>query len=102
VSKLLNKNPAKRLGSGADGADEIMGHPWFSKVDWTLIESRQAESPYKPQLDSAVDVKYFDPEFTNMKLSPASPESDQKCLHTEEAKTQPNSCDKENSVLQAE
>jgi len=32
IKKLLVKDPHKRLG--ANGSEEIKGHPWFSKVDW--------------------------------------------------------------------
>jgi len=35
--KLLDKNPLTRLGSGPTDAEEIMAHPWFSCINWTLI-----------------------------------------------------------------
>lgn len=33
ISRLLEKNPAKRLGSQR-GAEEIKEHSFFSDVDW--------------------------------------------------------------------
>ena len=35
MSKLLEKDPAERLGSR--GAEEIKGHPFFSKIDWKAM-----------------------------------------------------------------
>jgi serine/threonine protein kinase len=39
IIQLLNRNPSKRLGSlpGADGAEQIMAHPFFKGVDWNRI-----------------------------------------------------------------
>ena len=67
-SKLLEKDPTKRLGS--QGAEEIIKHPWFAPVAWDPLRQKKAASPYTPQLDSQNDVKYFSSEFTEMKLSP--------------------------------
>lgn len=36
LSKLLDKNPLKRLGS-RHGASEIKDHPYFREVDWDLV-----------------------------------------------------------------
>ena len=30
----MNTNPAKRLGCGPQGAEEIKSHPWFASIDW--------------------------------------------------------------------
>uniref|UniRef100_T1JL53 non-specific serine/threonine protein kinase n=1 Tax=Strigamia maritima TaxID=126957 RepID=T1JL53_STRMM len=41
LSKLLIKDPTKRLGGGPDDAKEIMMHPFFASVDWQeLIEKK--------------------------------------------------------------
>lgn len=34
IKGLLQRNPANRLGSGADGANEIKAHEFFSGIDW--------------------------------------------------------------------
>lgn len=40
ISKLLKKNPKKRLGSIADSL-EIMSHPWLQDINWGhLIEKK--------------------------------------------------------------
>ena len=36
ITRLLEKNPAKRLGSNGD-ADEIVNHPWFKDIDWSKL-----------------------------------------------------------------
>ena len=74
-SRLLIKDPTQRLGSGESDAEEIKCHPWFECIDWKKIENKLLAPPYKPQLDSASDVKHFPPEFTTLKPSPADLES---------------------------
>ena len=34
---LLHRNPAKRLGSGPTGAEEIMDHFFFANFDWDKL-----------------------------------------------------------------
>mmetsp|Transcript_31238 Transcript_31238/g.43292 ORF Transcript_31238/g.43292 Transcript_31238/m.43292 type:complete len:753 (+) Transcript_31238:415-2673(+) len=46
LSKLLVKNPAKRLGT-AGGAEEVKRHPFFNSINWALI--RQTPSPFAPK-----------------------------------------------------
>ncbi|KAG3228355.1 hypothetical protein PC129_g1110 [Phytophthora cactorum] len=48
LQRLLVKNPRQRLGCGADGALEIMGHPWFEGVDWDALLNRRVEPPFRP------------------------------------------------------
>ena len=52
LSKLLDKNPKTRLGSGIHGAKEIMGHPWFDSINWEAILQKKVGPPYKPQLEN--------------------------------------------------
>ena len=52
IRKLLNANPAQRLGAGS--IDEIINHPWFDGVD-----PEACEPPFIPQLESDVDTCYF-------------------------------------------
>ena len=40
IVQLLNRNPNKRLGSGPDGAFNIMQHKFFQGVNWDLIISK--------------------------------------------------------------
>jgi len=34
---LLNRNPSRRLGSGPEGALEIMRHPFFASMNWKTV-----------------------------------------------------------------
>jgi len=34
IIQLLNRNPAKRLGSGPGDANEIKAHSFFTTLDW--------------------------------------------------------------------
>ena len=51
-------------------------HPWFSCIDWPKIASKALAPPYKPQLDSLVDVKHFGQEFTKIQPSEKDLEHD--------------------------
>jgi p90 ribosomal S6 kinase len=48
IVHLLNRNPSKRLGAGADGADEIKRHPFFDGIDWEMVANRKMPVP-KPR-----------------------------------------------------
>ncbi|VDN56240.1 unnamed protein product [Dracunculus medinensis] len=61
---LLQKNPEKRLGSGATEEQDIKEHAFFRRIDWFKMENRQVQPPYKPRLKSPSDVSHFDTEFT--------------------------------------
>jgi hypothetical protein len=49
-TRLLNRDPEKRLGSGLYGTQNIKNHPFFAKVNWDKLYKRQIEPPYKPHL----------------------------------------------------
>lgn len=74
-TKLLQKDPAKRLGGGPGDAEEIKAHPWFASLNWDSIMQKTIAPPYCPQLDKESDTKHFPPEFTNMQLSPSDKEN---------------------------
>lgn len=47
ITKLLDKDPATRLGSNGD-ADEIVNHPWFAGFNWESLLKKQMEAPFTP------------------------------------------------------
>lgn len=49
IVSLLNRNPSKRLGAGADGADEIKKHPFFRDIDWQLVKEKKLFAPRPPE-----------------------------------------------------
>lgn len=59
---LICRNPAKRLGSGPCGAQEIMDHPFFSSVDWEKLYKREVPVPFRPVVKSDGEVNNV-PEF---------------------------------------
>merc|ERR1719511_541784 len=64
---FLTKNPAKRLGRGANGEDEIKGNLFFRRIDWDKIEQREIQPPFKPKIRHRKDVGNFDRQFTSEK-----------------------------------
>ncbi|XP_034147659.1 ribosomal protein S6 kinase alpha-6 isoform X2 [Esox lucius] len=73
---LFKRNPANRLGAGADGVEEIKRHTFFSTIDWNLFR-RELQPPFKPAAGKPDDTFCFDPEFTakTPKDSPGIPPS---------------------------
>ncbi|KAJ2930558.1 hypothetical protein H1R20_g6543, partial [Candolleomyces eurysporus] len=61
---LLQRDPTRRLG--ANGGEEIKRHPFFAKyIDWNLLMSKKIQPPFKPSVESVLDVANFDSDFTN-------------------------------------
>jgi serum/glucocorticoid-regulated kinase 2 len=69
ISKLLEKNPKKRLGHDG-GIEEIIAHPWFSDIDIDMLLNKQLDPPFIPKLtEDLTDVSNFDKEFTSTSLT---------------------------------
>ena len=49
ISSLLNEDPAKRLGAGKDGIEEIKRHDFFKETNWREIESKNVVFPKLPE-----------------------------------------------------
>lgn len=49
IQKLLDKNQKTRLG--AQGAEEVMAHPYFSEVNWEEFEDDTVKPPCLPRKD---------------------------------------------------
>ncbi|EQC40379.1 AGC protein kinase [Saprolegnia diclina VS20] len=56
LTGLLRKDPAKRLGSGPSGAQEIMDHPFFASIDWDKLMRKEMEAPFKPTVTGEHDT----------------------------------------------
>ncbi|KAI9137183.1 kinase-like domain-containing protein [Paraphysoderma sedebokerense] len=65
LSRLLTRDPEKRLGSGPWGSKEIQDHPFFEGLDWNKLFKCEIEPHWKPDIDNDFDTKYFAEEFTN-------------------------------------
>jgi RAC serine/threonine-protein kinase len=75
LSGLLIKSPSARLGGGPDDAREIQAHPFFASINWTDLVLKKITPPFKPQVTSDTDTRYFDSEFTgeSVQLTPPDP-----------------------------
>lgn len=63
MEKLFERDPDKRLGVTGN----IRTHPFFKTINWSLLEKRKVEPPFKPKVKSPSDYSNFDPEFLNEK-----------------------------------
>lgn len=65
ISRLLERDPTKRLGHGPSGTSDVKSHPFFAKVDWILLLNKRVKPPWRPEISSLEDVAHFDQEFTS-------------------------------------
>ena len=65
ISQLLNVNPKKRLGYGAQDAKKLKEHQYFNDVDWNKYLNKEIEPPFVPKLEGELDLRYFDKCFTD-------------------------------------
>ncbi|EJW03124.1 AGC protein kinase [Edhazardia aedis USNM 41457] len=72
ISKLLEKDPKKRIGYGVGDHKDIAKHEYFKNIDWNVINSCQHDAEFIP--DTNIEAN-FDEEYTaeNVTLSPCKP-----------------------------
>uniref|UniRef100_A0AAZ3QZW6 non-specific serine/threonine protein kinase n=1 Tax=Oncorhynchus tshawytscha TaxID=74940 RepID=A0AAZ3QZW6_ONCTS len=71
LSGLLKKDP--KLGGGPDDAKEIMQHKFFAGIEWQDVYEKKLVPPFKPQVTSETDTRYFDVEFTGQTITITPP-----------------------------
>ncbi|KAK3329577.1 kinase-like domain-containing protein [Apodospora peruviana] len=72
LTRLLRKDPAKRLGSNMPKDLATMKkHRFFRKIDWKRLEARELEPPIQPMITDPELAENFASEFTELSLSPA-------------------------------
>uniref|UniRef100_A0A8C8R795 RAC-alpha serine/threonine-protein kinase n=1 Tax=Pelusios castaneus TaxID=367368 RepID=A0A8C8R795_9SAUR len=76
LSGLLKKDPRQRLGGGPDDAKEIMQHKFFAGIVWQDVYEKKLVPPFKPQVTSETDTRYFDEEFTAQMITITPPDQD--------------------------
>jgi len=60
LDRLLEREPEERLCGPS-----IRDHPFFSSIDWDLLEAKKIEPPWKPPVTGPTDTGCIDPHFTN-------------------------------------
>lgn len=56
---LLNRDVNARLGD-----KDIKGHPFFSPIDWVMLDKKQIDPQFKPRVKGDADISQIDPVFT--------------------------------------
>ncbi|KIV95177.1 hypothetical protein PV10_02858 [Exophiala mesophila] len=72
LSRLLRKEPRKRLGVGPHDINVIKKHRFFRKIDWKKLEARQLEPPIQPLVTNPELAENFSKEFTERALDAAT------------------------------
>jgi len=72
---LLVKDPLRRLGGGPEDATAVKSHPFFNSINWSDLEKKRITPPFKPQVVSETDTRYFDSEFTGESVELTPPDS---------------------------
>ncbi|EDQ89597.1 uncharacterized protein MONBRDRAFT_25109 [Monosiga brevicollis MX1] len=68
VKAFLTSDPDARLGSGSSGAEDIMGHAFFSSIDWDQLNAKKVSPPFVPPSGSKMTLN-FDSQFTGEKAA---------------------------------
>ena len=67
---LLNRNPTRRLGAGADGATEIMKHPFFASIDFKKIGRKEVEGLPLPRMRAEdYNMQYAKSDFSTKQIN---------------------------------
>jgi len=61
ITGLLTRNPQQRLGSFANGDDDIKNHPWFGGIfNSDDLVNKKFQAPWKPNIKDEKDASNFD------------------------------------------
>uniref|UniRef100_A0A671VW18 non-specific serine/threonine protein kinase n=1 Tax=Sparus aurata TaxID=8175 RepID=A0A671VW18_SPAAU len=74
LAGLLKKDPKQRLGGGPDDAKDVMNHKFFTSINWQDVIDKKLVPPFKPQVTSETDTRYFDDEFTAQTITITPPD----------------------------
>jgi len=61
---LLERDPAKRLGSGPRDAKEIREHGFYKPINFDKLFKKEIKPLFKPQVESILDTSNVEDEFT--------------------------------------
>ncbi|KAK5441479.1 hypothetical protein LTS15_011246 [Exophiala xenobiotica] len=71
LTRLLRKEPKKRLGVGPNDINTIKKHRFFKKIDWKKLEARELEPPIRPLVTNPELAENFSKEFTERAVDAA-------------------------------
>jgi serine/threonine protein kinase len=63
ITGFLNKHASQRLGSLAQGEDDILEHPWFQSkdpIDFDELRTKARTAPMLPQIKDPLDSSNFE------------------------------------------
>ncbi|KPP78693.1 protein kinase C delta type-like [Scleropages formosus] len=63
VQQLFERDSTRRLGV----VGNIRAHSFFKTINWSVLERREVEPPFKPKVKAPNDCSNFDREFLNEK-----------------------------------
>jgi len=69
IGGLMERDPTKRLGSTKEGTKLIKAQPFFKDIDWDKLSKKMVTPPFRPNLRSEMDVRFFDPDSTSEKAA---------------------------------
>jgi len=66
IRGLMNRDVAKRLGSGKTGVRTIKNHPFFRGIPWKKMQHLESTPPFLPRIEKGMmDHSNFDTKYTN-------------------------------------
>ncbi|ORZ15160.1 kinase-like domain-containing protein [Absidia repens] len=60
LSHLLTTDLTRRYGNLKRGYMDLVDHPWFASVDFTVVANRRATPPFVPTIKNSGDTSNFD------------------------------------------
>ncbi|KAJ9594148.1 hypothetical protein L9F63_014404, partial [Diploptera punctata] len=80
LTKLLQKDRHKRLGSGYRGFDEVKRHDFYKLINWEDLIAKRIPPPFNPNVQSPMDLRHIDPEFTREVVASSVGQSQSTCM----------------------
>jgi serine/threonine protein kinase len=60
IGRFLTRDPAQRLGSLANGEDDIPKHEFFSQIDFNKLRQKMLDAPFIPKINDPLDASNFE------------------------------------------